>query len=815
MVDKSELVLTRRAGVMVLAVIVITLGFMAVLPDIQIEMDFKKYMPENEAVEAFDEMAEFFGPENKYHYILVEDSRTSNNILTPASLREQFNVSEEVAKNDGVIDVYGLAVMIDTLTNEILNQSISEISDATINMILDTFQALAQGKINITGYSSTEFQTLEDLLLSKDFDPEAEELSAEYTVILVVMDPALETSELKEVSKDIKENLVIQEFSELKLGHTGNYLVTSDIDRIGNENVLILGLSIVILITFVLAFTFRRVSYVVLPMATLAITIVWTLGTMTLLGLKFTLVEIAVIPLILGLGVDYTVHTSRRYLSELPKTDTPLKAMSRVQRRIVPAIFLAVLTTTIAFMSNLLSPIQPIRDFGIICAIGIFYAFVLTLIFHNTCRVLIDRTARRSEAGRTSAPEETRMVKLAITTASRSVNWFPVLAITMVAVISSLAFVGAVNVRTEFSETDFLPDDWESISVSRTINDQFEAGRYSEVYIYIRDELEIPQNIATVEMLRQLEDFINDLGNNEYVVKIGGIPRAESVMYYTQKILADDQTLSSMYDQDGDGMPDDSGAVLDIFDFLIDYDVLADPLTGQTYSERMRALLHQNEDGNYDATRIIIFVRAETTSEIEDLYEQLQDTVPDFIDTSVVITGNVIMTIITIDALQTGQINSTILAIILAFVLLVILYRSVGLGLISLVPVVLSTLWILGTMYFFGISLNVLTVMVTALTIGLGLDYAIYIVTRYQEERRTKSINDAINSTIKGTGSALFISGVTTVCGFAVLMLSPIPIIAHFGLIIATTIIYCGVLAVVVLPILLGSWEKFRKNQEE
>ena len=126
----------------------------------------------------------------------------------------------------------------------------------------------------------------------------------------------------------------------------------------------------------------------------------------------------------------------------------------------------------------------------------------------------------------------------------------------------------------------------------------------------------------------------------------------------------------------------------------------------------------------------------------------------------------------------------------------------------------LSAVWIVGTMYIFSISLNVLTVMVTALTIGLGLDYAIHIIERFREERsKSRSIEVSIQRTIKNTGKALFISALTTVFGFIILVISPMPPIQHFGFITATTIIYSALLAVVVLPIMLGLWAKWHENR--
>ena len=142
-------------------------------------------------------------------------------------------------------------------------------------------------------------------------------------------------------------------------------------------------------------------------------------------------------------------------------------------------------------------------------------------------------------------------------------------------------------------------------------------------------------------------------------------------------------------------------------------------------------------------------------------------------------------------------------AILFAALTLVFIYRSVDLGIIAVFPTILASVWILATMTLLGITLNVLTVMVTALTIGLGIDYAIHIVERYREEREHKTESQAIETTIVRTGSALLISGLTTVSGFAVLFLSPMPLVRNFGIITAATIIYAMFIAIFVLPSLI------------
>ena len=386
MSEQDEQIIARKSGFLVLVVIIITVGFALILPEIKIEMDFNRFLPDHEVVTAYDDMEEYFGKENEYFYILIEGANENDNILTPRALREQYNVSLELMNCEGVLDVYGIAPIVNDRLMEEFSRSLLNTSDSAIYLMIDIIQWLLTSENNTGNYTQKEFEAAAGILLSKDFDMFSEPLKARSTVMVVVLDPNLSNAELKELSVKLKDELEYLKLSQLELGYTGNHLITNDIDRIGNQNVIILGIAIVLLVTIVLAFTFRKLSYVLLPLGTLAIAIIWTFGSMALLGIRFTIIDIAVVPLLLGLGVDYTVHMSRRYLYERDRADSISTALNRTQRFIVPAIFLAVLTTTIAFLSNQMSSIEPVQEFGLICAMGIVYAFILTLIFHNTGR---------------------------------------------------------------------------------------------------------------------------------------------------------------------------------------------------------------------------------------------------------------------------------------------------------------------------------------------------------------------------------------------------------------------------------------------
>ena len=237
---------------------------------------------------------------------------------------------------------------------------------------------------------------------------------------------------------------------------------------------------------------------------------------------------------------------------------------------------------------------------------------------------------------------------------------------------------------------------------------------------------------------------------------------------------------------------------------------IADPFTGESYSDEIQHVLSRDSDGNYVSSVIRIYIGPTTSYELDNdglefMRSELDADIPEvFVQNfTVSTTGGHVLTSVTVNEIQKTQITSTLIAILFAAITLVLIYRSLDLGIIAVFPTILASVWILATMTLLGITLNVLTVMVTALTIGLGIDYAIHIVERYREEREHKTESQAIETTIVRTGSALLISGLTTVSGFAVLFLSPMPLVRNFGIITAATIIYSMFIAIFVLPSLI------------
>ena len=157
----------------------------------------------------------------------------------------------------------------------------------------------------------------------------------------------------------------------------------------------------------------------------------------------------------------------------------------------------------------------------------------------------------------------------------------------------------------------------------------------------------------------------------------------------------------------------------------------------------------------------------------------------------------------------------------LAALVILVLYFGLGrrrpvLGIISIVPIVVVLIWVLGAMWVFGISYNMTTALITALTIGIGVDYTIHLTHRFlEEENESDRISDVLRRAMFTTGGALVASGLTTALGILVLVFAPLTPIRELGLMVAITILLVLIATFVVLPPLLVLWSLYHRWRTE
>jgi len=640
--------------------------------------------------------------------------------------------------------------------------------------------------------------------LSKDYNSNS---GASLTLMMLQLNNTIGYMEVAPISGEIQASLNKFDSEEkfVSMKATGNGIVSNEMDELTTEANTIIMPVVFFVICLILLVMFKRLSYVFLPLLSLSISIIWLFGTMVLFGISFNMMMVAVVPLLMGLGVDYSVHLFHNYKSELKKGNKPGKAIKNSIRDIGLAMFLATLTTVIAFLSFLTATVPPLRDFGLLCALGIIFTLINALTFQAAVRYLLDRnkTDKLVSKNNNRVNLENNMEKFSkVVLKYRKV-------ILVLTVISTLFLAyGAIQVETTFDMNDFLPDGSESMDLLMNIDMYFPLSSEEQEYILIEGD------VASLDTLKGISKTYKNLKDDKYITfTVDNEPKQVSILSIIQTAVRDNGTLKVKFNLDSEGLPKTDKDVKKLYDYLYGH---------QEYFMQTRGVLHKDKN-TYDATVIRVYSDisygqdggVDTTTQSGILYDQLNEDMEDYGNAGSLVTGMASSMYIIMGSMTDSQILSTFVSIILATLVLMIVFKNPVLGLIAVMPVGLCIIWIVGTIFILGYSFNIMTIMVTSLTIGIGIDYAIHSTQRFRlVADKTGDVEKAVSETIGHTGVALFIAALTTATGFGLLILAPMPPEQQFGIITSMTIIYSYIGSIVVLPPILMKWGKWRKRRK-
>jgi predicted RND superfamily exporter protein len=641
------------------------------------------------------------------------------------------------------------------------------------------------------------------ILLSADYEQSS---GPRATLMMLQLNNTLTFREFADVSGGIKSHLTDLDNQQnyVSMKATGPGIITNDLNKVAmNANMIIIP-SIFVLICLILLLMFKQFSYVLLPLASLTVAVIWLLGTMVLLGMTFNMMMVAIVPLIMGLGIDYSIHLFHEYQSELKQGKKPGPAIVAAIQDIGMAMLLATVTTVIAFLSFLTAAISPLRNFGLLCALGIIYTFITAVTFQAAARYLLDRKKT------IHVPKNTK--KLSLDLQMEKFSNFVLTQrkkiIALAAITTIIMCIGATQVKTTFDINDFLPQGTESMELIINVDDYFPSASESQEYILIEG------NVATVQTLQGIAQTYENIKDDRYIAKTPtGELKKKCVLSIIQHAIQANSSIAVEFNLDSYAIPKTDADVVRLYDYFYH---------NPGYMMDMRSVLHY--DGTkYDATVIRVYTSItysdpegfDTTKQSGLLYQSLNEALTSYGEATAIVTGPSSSMYTIIGSMTDSQVLSTAISILLAALVLMIVFKNPLLGLIAILPVGLCVIWIIGTIYFIGYSFNIMTVMITSLTIGIGIDYAIHATQRFRlTVDRTGDIEKAVSKTVGHTGGALLIAAMTTVAGFGILILAPIPPEQQFGIITSMTIIYAYITSIIVLPPILMKWAKWRKKNK-
>jgi len=484
--------------------------------------------------------------------------------------------------------------------------------------------------------------------------------------------------------------------------------------------------------------------------------------------------------------------------------------MDAATDQLLVAFFIVTGTAVIGFGSNVSSDLGPIADFGVATAAGMVFTFLIFGVFMPSAKLYLDQLRQDSwiPEGPTKPLGGDSGLGDVLAVGNVVANRAPIVFLVFVLVITAAAGAYATNIDTSFDDEDFLPPEELPAYVDRfpaglqpgeytvtgTINfleDRFETGEDDEVTVYVEGPLH--QDFALESIKRGGQDppdtFIAD---DELEARSEGIldvieSRAEADEEFAELVERTDST--------GNGVPDSN--VDQVFDALL------------SSEHREQALNYVTED--LRGTRVVYSVESDA-----DPGEITRDAsvMADGFRMDATPTGQIVVMNAVLDIIFESAIVALLIALVFTAAFLVAVYHFLegraSLGVANLVPIVVAVVFLAGTMPAIGIPLNALTATILSIAVGIGIAYSVHITHRFIDEyNQEPDVSKAISTTLRGTGGALTGSMLTTAGGTGALALAITPVLGQFGLLMAISVVYSYVTAMVVLPSTLVVWSRY------
>ena len=391
---------------------------------------------------------------------------------------------------------------------------------------------------------------------------------------------------------------------------------------------------------------------------------------------------------------------------------------------------------------------------------------------------------------------------------------FRILVLLIIAGVTAVSVLFALRLNPELDVKDFF-DSSSDFVVGLDKLDEHIAERSGEPgIIYFRGELTDPQALAA------MQQFIDNLSRNQYVGRdVDGNPTLEdNVFDALQRILdseyargqVTDASGLEITDNDGDGIPDSKEQVQAVYDYVVRNGV---PLNENTLvydvGQIRQVLFHEPKGGQENVVVLQVGIpgtREQTVIKAarEALTKDLAFLNEHPLFTRVGLTGSPFVREGQLDATTDSLQLSLLIAAVAALVLLLVAMRSLRYAIVTIIPIGLVVAWLYALMYLIGFSLNFVTATIGAISIGVGIDYSIHMTERFREELgRTLDRMKALRNAANGTGVALLTSAASSMAGFAILGLAPMPMFSSFGFLTAIMIFLALAASLLVLPSLL------------
>lgn len=611
-----------------------------------------------------------------------------------------------------------------------------------------------------------------------------------------------------------RSNLIVTQVREIisrykddaKLHLGGVSMITNDMLAFIQHDITVFGIGIVLFIMLALFVFFGKLRWVLLPLFSCLVTVVILAGLLSFFDWRITVISSNFPSILLIVVLALSVHLIvfyRDYISRHPNIPQAERVATTVKRMFWPCFYTA-LTTIVAFVSLLISGIRPVIDFGWIMTLGILLGFILTfLIFPSFIQLLKPDT-------HTSGKSITYRMTDAIY--NFSVSFKGIIFIVAACLVAFSAY-GISQLKVENSFIDYFKENTEIHQGMKVIDQQL--GGTTPLDIIIKHQATAENSALDDEFADEFEDEFDDDFDNEfsasydagYWFQVNQLEQLEKIHNFIDNIEVTGKVQSLAT----------TGQVIKALNGGNYPDQLTLTILHQKLPDSVREpLLHPylSEDGN--ETRINIRVeetnpklkRAELISTIRNHLIEDAKLKPE----DVKITGMLVLYNNMLESLFDSQIMTIGTVYLAILVMFLILFRSLILAIIATIPNALSAAMVLGIMGWVGIPMDMMTITIAAIVIGIAVDNSIHYVHRFKTEfQRDNDYLATMKRCHTSIGKAIYYTGLTVIVGFAILALSDFIPSIYFGLLTGLAMAVALFLNLTLLPLMIITFKPIKK----
>lgn len=569
-------------------------------------------------------------------------------------------------------------------------------------------------------------------------------------------------ADVNEVARQVIDRTEALELPE-KLYYIGSPMLITYIAQLMKKDLSMLLPIAFVLIAFILYLSFRSWSGVILPLITAVISIVWALGLMALFGYSMSMISNNIPMILLAVGSAYAIHVVNR-IQVLRRRGVANAVRSGLAYVLVPVI-LAAVTTAIGFISFIFGAyLEMIRDFGIFTALGTFVACLISIFF---IPAILSFSGREIEKADAEDEKDSKIAQKVLEPLKRMLFKYPRQIVIAWCLAMGISLIGIFFIQRSVDIQDYFKKGNPTRQAERIMVEKF--GGTKPVFVHFKGNMQDPAVLGKMMEASAYMEQSPDIYTSMSVAKL--IAEINLAITGNREVPEEEDMIQQLW-------------------FLLDGNEVMQRFVSEDLSEGIIISKFRSPDNRSKkefASYMKEFIDSNSTEDC-----QIRVTGMPFVD-------------ITMDqSLINSQIGSISIAILFVILIVGLILRSLRSGIYASIPIIAAITILFGIMGLTGISLNMATVLVASVALGIGIDYSIHVISHFnQTYKYTGNLNQAIEEAVIVSGKAIVINVISVSAGFLVLIFSEMVPLQYFGILIAICMLSSSFGALTLLPALL------------